>query len=531
MAVERKTLAPAMVASQLQEIFARLLERAAVDPDVHFADLGGDSIQTLSLLLEVEERFGLALTPAEFAGQGSVAALAALIAGGRKARRRLALIQRGDGSAPLFLAHALVGATAYAGWLAELLGPRQTLVLMQWRAPEPGQPVTLEAHAAAYVEAIRREQPKGPYRLAGHSFGALLAYEVARQIEAAGGDVGFLGLFDRGPLLHAREFGSARRPVESQRTADLCDHMRAAYVPRHYPGDAWLFRAGVAATDQLCDPTSGWGDLVRGRLRQVEAAGTHTGMMSREVLRGWVGALRAALDDAAMSAPAVGRQEAMRIWCDRPEVVAATAARIAGRAGEREAEIAAYRAAIAAAPRQPYWVWRNLAEALEEAGDVDGAALSLEQAVASEAVPIGACAALWQLLQRHGRPGAGSWLDRAFAFDQDDVPTQLALAELDLARGAEAEAERRLRRVLELCPIHEPAARQLQRCLQGQGRLADALLVARRVASLLPGEVKPLLEVARLAGAIGEAAEKKAALRAVLAIRPGHPEAERSLRD
>src|SRR5690606_29340174 len=50
--------------------------------------------------------------------------------------------------------------------------------------------------ASAYVAALRAAQPEGPYMLGGWSFGGLVAYEMARQLSAAGHEVALLALFD-----------------------------------------------------------------------------------------------------------------------------------------------------------------------------------------------------------------------------------------------------------------------------------------------------------------------------------------------
>jgi thioesterase domain-containing protein len=50
--------------------------------------------------------------------------------------------------------------------------------------------------AADYVAAITAANPHGPYALAGYSFGGIIAFEMARQLLAAGREVKFLGLFD-----------------------------------------------------------------------------------------------------------------------------------------------------------------------------------------------------------------------------------------------------------------------------------------------------------------------------------------------
>lgn len=47
-----------------------------------------------------------------------------------------------------------------------------------------------------YGEVVRAEQPRGPYHLAGVSFGGMLAFELARQLCADGERVNFLAVLD-----------------------------------------------------------------------------------------------------------------------------------------------------------------------------------------------------------------------------------------------------------------------------------------------------------------------------------------------
>jgi pimeloyl-ACP methyl ester carboxylesterase len=54
----------------------------------------------------------------------------------------------------------------------------------------------VEDMAAHYVAEIRDLQPHGPYYLGGWSFGGAIAFEMARQLQAAGERVAFLALFD-----------------------------------------------------------------------------------------------------------------------------------------------------------------------------------------------------------------------------------------------------------------------------------------------------------------------------------------------
>ncbi len=55
---------------------------------------------------------------------------------------------------------------------------------------------TVEGLALEAVALIRAEQPVGPYRLLGYSFGGVVALESARLLRDAGQDVGFVGMVD-----------------------------------------------------------------------------------------------------------------------------------------------------------------------------------------------------------------------------------------------------------------------------------------------------------------------------------------------
>ncbi|HVS01048.1 MAG TPA: thioesterase domain-containing protein, partial [Thermoanaerobaculia bacterium] len=54
----------------------------------------------------------------------------------------------------------------------------------------------IEDMAALYTAALREVQPAGPYRIGGWSMGALVAFEMARQIQEAGEEVELLALLD-----------------------------------------------------------------------------------------------------------------------------------------------------------------------------------------------------------------------------------------------------------------------------------------------------------------------------------------------
>jgi thioesterase domain-containing protein len=55
---------------------------------------------------------------------------------------------------------------------------------------------TAEAMAAEYLREVKARQPAGPYCLCGHSFGGVVAFEMARRLSESGDEVALVGLFD-----------------------------------------------------------------------------------------------------------------------------------------------------------------------------------------------------------------------------------------------------------------------------------------------------------------------------------------------
>jgi thioesterase domain-containing protein len=81
----------------------------------------------------------------------------------------------------------------YAALVARL-GPDQPVYGLQDVGDDLGRPV--ERIAAEHLRAVRAVQPHGPYHLAGWSFGGVVAYEMAVQLERAGERVAFAGVLD-----------------------------------------------------------------------------------------------------------------------------------------------------------------------------------------------------------------------------------------------------------------------------------------------------------------------------------------------
>jgi thioesterase domain-containing protein len=102
---------------------------------------------------------------------------------------------------PVYLVHG-VGGGMFWGYsnLARHLGADQPVYAFKSRGLDglPELP-TIEEMAAAYLADLRVHRPHGPYLLGGYCFGGVVAYEMARQLQAQGEEVNLLGLMNCSP--------------------------------------------------------------------------------------------------------------------------------------------------------------------------------------------------------------------------------------------------------------------------------------------------------------------------------------------
>ena len=137
---------------------------------------------------------------AELLGYGAPSGPLAAGGSGPRARHPSALvaIQPGGSRRPFFCVHPVGGTVlCYAG-LARHLGPDQPFYGLQARGLDGREAPLwdLETMAARYIEALRVVQTKGPYMLGGWSMGGVVAFEMSRQLEENGHEVGLLAVLD-----------------------------------------------------------------------------------------------------------------------------------------------------------------------------------------------------------------------------------------------------------------------------------------------------------------------------------------------
>jgi thioesterase domain-containing protein len=119
-------------------------------------------------------------------------------------RARLTTIQAGGSKRPFFFLHGhWLGTAFYCYPLAASLGSSQPFYALEPYSFDGLQiPPKIEDIAAAHIKEMRAVQPEGPYLLGGFCNGALVAYEMARQLDTQGQMVDLLVLMDPMALRH-----------------------------------------------------------------------------------------------------------------------------------------------------------------------------------------------------------------------------------------------------------------------------------------------------------------------------------------
>ena len=189
------------VITVVRRAFESVLGTAIAD-DAHFFDAGGTSRQSMRLLRRLRLELEQPLRMSTFLARPTVAGLAAALAADAQDDAPIELIRAGDAAEPpLFLVHGSLGdvdiywaTVEHLDLAAPVLG-----LSAQFQTPSGWSRPPIAELARRHVQTITSVQPEGPVRLAGFSFGGLVAFEVARQLVAGGRTVEFLGLVDVHP--------------------------------------------------------------------------------------------------------------------------------------------------------------------------------------------------------------------------------------------------------------------------------------------------------------------------------------------
>lgn len=193
------------------DIWKNVLQLDTIGIHDNFFTLGGHSLLALQVLLQIKQHFKTELPVRAVLDAATVAELASYITEDQDAQHNtalysakpqrscLVLLQPQGNKTPLFLVHPVGGTVFWYVPLAKYLDSTRPLYGIQDPGVENLDQIpltTIEEMASFYLAAIQSVQPHGPYLLGGASGGAIISFEMARQLLAKGERVEFLGLLD-----------------------------------------------------------------------------------------------------------------------------------------------------------------------------------------------------------------------------------------------------------------------------------------------------------------------------------------------
>jgi len=179
--------------------FKRVLRKEPASLDESFFALGGDSLQALELLCELQNLTPVRLPPDSIYRASSIRGLAGLLETFHETETAsiLTALQPQGKARPLYFFHTTPGDVLGYGNLIYHLGGGQPCYGLQ----SLGLLEIAKAHlsipkmAQCYTELLMEHNP-GPYQLLGWCYGGILAQETARLLISRGREVSFLGLIE-----------------------------------------------------------------------------------------------------------------------------------------------------------------------------------------------------------------------------------------------------------------------------------------------------------------------------------------------
>ena len=188
------------VEQQLQRIWAEVLQLPSVGVGDNFFELGGHSLLAVLLMARIEQCFGKNLPLATLFSSSTIEQLAIRLRCETDSLpwSGLVAIQSGGDKRPFFCVPGVGGNVIYLYELARHLGLSQPFYGLQALGLDgESEPFNrVEDIAAYYIEAIQTVQPSGPYLLGGHSFGGVVAFEMATQLQKQGHEVALVAIID-----------------------------------------------------------------------------------------------------------------------------------------------------------------------------------------------------------------------------------------------------------------------------------------------------------------------------------------------
>ncbi|WP_246690613.1 thioesterase domain-containing protein, partial [Microvirga aerophila] len=174
---------------ELLQLWRKLLGSEMLTIHDDFFESGGDSLLATEMLIEVERLVGHQVSERILFEAGTIRQLVSqLIKQPEELAEPCVHTQAGGNQRPLFFFHGdFIDGATHLRQLIRLLGPDQPVIAIDPHGMH-GEPIppSIEEMAADRLPLILQRQTSGPFLLGGKCNGAMVAFETARQLIAAG---------------------------------------------------------------------------------------------------------------------------------------------------------------------------------------------------------------------------------------------------------------------------------------------------------------------------------------------------------
>ncbi|KAG2066630.1 atromentin synthetase [Suillus decipiens] len=199
----------------LSRIYAGIFNLAIgeVSASDNFFEIGGTSIDAIRLKREAEEYFDLPdISPIQILKHPVLSSLANHINSlfskctQTEDYDPIVPLQLSGNKTPIFFVHPGIGEVLIFVNLAKYFHNERPFYAFRARGFDAGHSffTSMDEMVSCYAAAVKKTQATGPYAIAGYSYGGVVAFEVAKRLEAMGDDVKFVGLINIPPHIAPR---------------------------------------------------------------------------------------------------------------------------------------------------------------------------------------------------------------------------------------------------------------------------------------------------------------------------------------
>lgn len=185
--------------NEIYAVWAEEIGQEHFDREDSFFEIGGHSLAMVTLITKLSNILGVEIGMQEFMQHQSIAALAELVT--KKREGKVILPQSVTELSPkvnnriLFLLPAAGVTGAHYQPLAEAAKEKLGISILSNCLPVSETSILgFDRLAAQLADIVKEQQKEGPYYIAGHSFGGILAYEIALNLSEAGESVNVIML-------------------------------------------------------------------------------------------------------------------------------------------------------------------------------------------------------------------------------------------------------------------------------------------------------------------------------------------------